>query len=53
MVSRSRKTATVCLNEHWFVDLAHARQEIEGWRCNYNQVRPHSALGYLTDWRLD
>ena len=37
-----------CLNEHWFVDLAHARQEIEGWRCDYNQVRPHSALGYLT-----
>src|SRR5437870_10353332 len=20
----------------------------ETWRCDYNQVRPHSALGYLT-----
>jgi putative transposase len=37
-----------CLNENWFVDLAHARQRIEEWRCDYNQVRPHSALGYLT-----
>jgi putative transposase len=37
-----------CLNEHWFLDLAHARKEIEDWRCDYNQVRPHSALGYLT-----
>ncbi len=37
-----------CLNEHWFVDLSHARKEIEEWRCDYNQVRPHSALGYLT-----
>jgi putative transposase len=37
-----------CLNEHWFLDLAHARKEIEEWRCDYNQVRPHSALGYLT-----
>jgi len=37
-----------CLNENWFVDLAHARERIEEWRCDYNQVRPHSALGYLT-----
>lgn len=37
-----------CLNENWFVDLADAREKIEEWRCDYNQVRPHSALGYLT-----
>jgi hypothetical protein len=36
-----------CLNENWFVDLAHARERIEEWRRDYNQVRPHSALGYL------
>jgi len=37
-----------CLNEHWFVDLADAREKIEAWRVDYNTHRPHSALGYLT-----
>jgi len=37
-----------CLNEHWFVDLADARQRIEAWPVDYNTVRPHSALGYQT-----
>jgi putative transposase len=37
-----------CLNEHWFLSLAHARSIIEEWRCDYNQRRPHSALGNLT-----
>lgn len=38
----------VCLNEHWFLTLDDARETIENWRIDYNQVRPHSALGYLT-----
>jgi putative transposase len=37
-----------CLNEHWFADLAEAREVIEEWRLDYNQVRPHSSLGNLT-----
>ena len=37
-----------CLNEHGFANLAEARQIIEAWRCHYNEVRPHSALGYQT-----
>jgi putative transposase len=37
-----------CLNESWFVTLRDARQIIEAWRHDYNRVRPHSALGYLT-----
>jgi len=37
-----------CLNEHWFISLAEARKKIEAWRQDYNQVRPHSALGYQT-----
>ena len=37
-----------CLNEHWFVDLADAREKIEAWRVDYNTRRPHSALGYQT-----
>jgi putative transposase len=37
-----------CLNQHWFGDLKEARDEIETWRQDYNQQRPHSALGYRT-----
>ncbi len=37
-----------CLNENWFTDLADARETIAHWRQDYNQVRPHSALGYLS-----
>jgi len=37
-----------CLNEHWFINLGHARQIIEEWRVDYNEVRPHSSLGNLT-----
>lgn len=37
-----------CLNQHWFLTLDDARETIEAWRTDYNQVRPHSALGYLT-----
>jgi len=37
-----------CLNENWFLTLPEAREKIEMWRRDYNQVRPHSALGYQT-----
>jgi len=37
-----------CLNEHWFLSLAHARSIIEAWRIEYNTERPHSSLGNLT-----
>jgi len=37
-----------CLNEHWFRDLTDARETIETWRHDYNDVRPHSALGNRT-----
>ena len=37
-----------CLNEEIFTTLAEARAVIERWRCDYNQVRPHSAHGGLT-----
>jgi putative transposase len=35
-----------CLDRHWFVSLADARDTVEAWRQDYNRVRPHSALGY-------
>jgi len=34
-----------CLNVHWFQSLAEARTEIEAWRQEYNETRPHSSLG--------
>jgi transposase InsO family protein len=37
-----------CLNEHWFVSLAHARMVIEAWRREYNEERPKKSLGGLT-----
>ena len=37
-----------CLNEHWFLSLAHARSIIEAWRLEYNTERPHSSLGNRT-----
>jgi len=37
-----------CLNEHWFRTLKEARQTIEAWRRDYNEVRPHSSLGNRT-----
>lgn len=37
-----------CLNSHWFFDLDDARTKIEAWRIDYNEVRPHSALGNRT-----
>ena len=37
-----------CLNTHWFLSLADARTKIEAWRRDYNESRPHTALGWLT-----
>jgi putative transposase len=37
-----------CLNENWFVSLADTRRVVETFRREYNEVRPHSALGNLT-----
>jgi putative transposase len=37
-----------CLSLEWFRSRAEAKVVIEGWRRHYNEVRPHSSLGYLT-----
>jgi putative transposase len=34
-----------CLNTHWFMSLDDARSKMEAWRKDYNEVRPHSAIG--------
>ena len=36
-----------CLNQQWFESLHQARQEIARWRRDYNEVRPHSAVGRI------
>ncbi len=34
-----------CLDQAWFMDLDDARRKVEDWRVEYNEVRPHSAIG--------
>ena len=34
-----------CLNAHWFMNLDDARVKMEDWRRDYNEFRPHSAIG--------
>jgi putative transposase len=37
-----------CLSMHWFKNRIDAKILIEEFRCQYNEVRPHSSLGQLT-----
>jgi len=37
-----------CLDTSWFLSLPDARRKLEEWRKDYNEARPHSALGNLT-----
>jgi putative transposase len=37
-----------CLSLEWFRHRLEARVVIEEWRRHYNEVRPHSSLGYRT-----
>lgn len=34
-----------CLGQHWFLSLDHAREKVESWRREYNDVGPHGAIG--------
>ena len=36
------------LSLQWFRNRADAKVSIEQWRCHYNELRPHSSLGYRT-----
>jgi putative transposase len=37
-----------CLNTHWFLSLADAREKMEDCRKYYNTTRPHTSLNGLT-----
>jgi putative transposase len=39
---------TECLNANWFLSLDEAARKCEAWRRDYNVVRPHSRLGWMT-----
>ena len=39
------KLRAECLSAHWFVSLDDAKEKCEAWRRDYNEVRPHSAIG--------
>jgi putative transposase len=41
-----------CLNTNWFLSLDEARAKCEAWRRDYNEVRPHSAIGNRTPIEL-
>jgi len=48
MPSSSRyngKFRAECLNAHWFMSVDDARRKCEAWRRDYNEERPHSAIG--------
>ena len=36
-----------CLNVNWFLSLEDAQAKIESWRRDYNENRPHTALGHV------
>jgi putative transposase len=46
-----------CLNVETFFDLSDIREKLERWRLDYNQARPHSALGdrspeeFVREWK--
>jgi putative transposase len=47
-VSFNGRLRDECLNERWFLNLAHAQTLIEAWRREYNEERPKKASGGLT-----
>ncbi|MEO0854698.1 MAG: transposase, partial [Cyanobacteria bacterium J06648_11] len=47
-VAFNRRSRDECLNGYFFYGIGHARHLIANWVHDYNQRRPHLALGYLT-----
>ena len=44
----SAKVRAECLDQHWFTSLQEAQVQVEAWRQNYNEQRPHSSLNNHT-----
>lgn len=43
--SLNGKFRAECLHTNWFLSLDEARAKCEAWRRDYNEIRPHSAIG--------
>ena len=41
-----------CVKKNWFLSLAYAGEKVETWMQEYNNERPHSALGQLAPTRF-
>ncbi len=50
--SFSGKSRTECLSANWVLSLDEARAKCEAWRRDYNEVRPHGAIGNRTPMEL-
>lgn len=49
LIERLNKTLRVeCLNLDWFDSIDQLNEKIQQWWFEYNSLRPHSHLGYLT-----
>ena len=46
--SMNGKLREECLSATWFTSMRHARERIASWREDYNERRPHKALGWKT-----
>lgn len=42
------KVRAECLDQHWFRSLQEAQEQLESWRTEYNEQRPHSSLNNQT-----
>ena len=47
------KLRSECLNAHWFMGLEDTVEKLEAWRRDYNEERPHSAIGNNVAVRSD
>jgi len=50
--SLNGKFRAECLNTHWFLNVSDAQRKCDIWRQDYNEVRPHSAIGNKTPSEL-
>jgi transposase InsO family protein len=50
--NRLERSVATAKNEIWFLSLEDAWQKVENWRQEYNNERPHSALGQMAPARF-
>ncbi len=47
------KVRAECLDQHWFTSLQEAQEQLESWRQEYNEQRPHSSLSNQTPFEFE